>query len=309
MVVLEAVRDCRGTAPVTLVLTVLNAAADLPGVLASIGGQRLPPAEVLIADRGSTDDTLRLLAAWSPPPGCTVRVINAAGVSTSVARNLAIEAAAWPHIAVTHGAVRLDGDWLARLWAALAAGGEVVAGLIRPVGDTLLERTIGLVQTPLPEQIDPARYDPPSTALAFTKTVWDGVGGYPEWLDAGQDRVFAVTLRQAGATTRLVPAAITWWSPRQTLPGYLTDRFRTAQGRGPGAGGHHGDPAQRGRLRGEPARGDRIPAVGNADRAGSGGGPPRPVRPPGMGHPGGHPGSIAHPAGNDVRRRPGRRMR
>ena len=158
--VLEAVRDCRGIAPVTLVLTVLNAAADLPGVLASIGGQRLPPAEVLIADRGSTDDTLRLLAAWAPRPGSTVRVINAAGVSTAVARNLSIEAAAWPHVAVTHGAVRLDGDWLARLWAALAAGAEVVAGLIRPVGDTLLERTIGLVQTPLPRADQPGPVRP-----------------------------------------------------------------------------------------------------------------------------------------------------
>ncbi len=232
MVVLEAVHDCRGTAPVTLVLTVLNAAPDLPGVLASIGGQRLPPAEVLVADRGSTDGTLRLLAAWSPPPGSTFRVINAAGVSISVARNLSIEAAAWRYIAVTHGAVRLDGDWLAQLWAALAVGGEVVAGVIRPVGDTLLERTIGLVQTPLPEQINPARYFPPSTALAFTRTVWDGVGGYPEWLDAGQDKVFAVTLRQAGATTRLVPAAITSWNPRQTLPGYLTDLFHTARAEG-----------------------------------------------------------------------------
>ena len=114
-----------------------------------------------------------------------------------------------------------------------------------------------------------------------------------------------MTLRQAGATTRLVPAAITWWNPRQTLPGYLTDRFRTARAEGRAQVDTTVNPAQPGRLRGELLAVIAFRRSAIADRAGSGGGPPRPVRPPGLGHPGGHPGSIAHPAGNDVRRRPG----
>ena len=123
-----------GLAPVSLVLTVRNSAADLPDLLESIGRQQLLPSELLIVDLGSTDTTLEVLRSWRPPAGTVLKVIESPRASIAQGRNLAIETASFDHIAVTHGAVRLHTEWLSRLWMALADGADLVSGDIRPAG-------------------------------------------------------------------------------------------------------------------------------------------------------------------------------
>ena len=221
-----------GPVPVTMIIAVLDAACDLPALLISIERQRCRPSEVVVTDRGSTDETVTLLQAWAHPSGMRFRVIKAPGASVSEARNLAIEAATFDHIVVTHGAVILDVECVARLWGALTAGGGAAAGQVHPVGRTLLERTCGMAQTPPPGEIDPTTFLPPSTCLAFTRSAWDAVGGYPEWLDAGQDAVFALALRRAGTAITLVPGATVSWSSRQDLRGFAGDSYRTARAAG-----------------------------------------------------------------------------
>jgi glycosyltransferase involved in cell wall biosynthesis len=215
-------------APITLVLTVHDSASELPELLASIGRQRLLPSEVSVTDLGSTDGTVDVLRAWVAPWGVPVRVISAPGASTSVGRNLAIEAASFEHVAVTHGAVCLHPEWLARMWDALSEGNDVIAGRIEPVGSTVLQRTIGLVQTPAPDEMESASMLPSSRSIAFPKAQWDAVGGYPEWLRHGQDEAFSRALRSAGAAFRFVPAAVSSWNPRQSLAGYLSSCFRVS---------------------------------------------------------------------------------
>src|SRR6476646_78688 len=129
-----------GLAPVSLVLTVCNSAADLPDLLDSIARQQLLPSELLIVDLGSTDGTLEVLRSWRPPAGTWFRVIESPRVSIAQGRNLAIENASFDHIAVTHGAVRLHTEWLSRLWLALQDGAGLVSGDIRAAGHTLRER-------------------------------------------------------------------------------------------------------------------------------------------------------------------------
>ncbi len=219
-------------APVTLVMSVLDAGSYLLDVLGTIETQRRIPAELLIADRGSTDNTLHLLHSWAPPSGMIFKLLEIPGASVSMARNVAIESATYENIAVTDGDVRLQPEWLAALSAALIEGAQAVAGVVQPSGATPLERAIGLVQLPLAEQIDRATFLPSATSMAFTKSVWDGVGGYPEWLRSGQDGVFAAALRLGGTAIVLVPGAVATWSPRQNLPDYLIGCFRTANASG-----------------------------------------------------------------------------
>jgi len=222
----------REVAPVTLVLTVLNAEADLPDLLISVGRQSLLPAELMITDLGSTDRTLNLLGAWHPPSEMRVMLLESPGASTSEGRNLAIESASFAHIAITHGAVCLHHEWLAKLWSALSEGSEAAAGLIQPVGSSLMERAIGRVETPPAEEIGPASLLPSSSSLAFSKSIWDRVGGYPEWLRHGQDKAFDRAVLEAGAAFRFVPGARSSWNPRQSLRDYLTDTFDTSRAEG-----------------------------------------------------------------------------
>lgn len=221
-----------GLAPVSLVLTVLDSSRDLTELLDSISRQQILPAELLIVDRGSTDGTLDLLRGWQPPYGTMFKVVEAPRVSRSEARNLAIETASFDHIAITEGSVRLHTEWLARLWDVLDDGADVVAGVVRPAGSTLVERAIGAIETRRPLEIDTSRYLPPSTCLAFSKTIWDFAGGYPEWLEAGEDPVFAVALRHAGADIRFAPGAVASWSPPGSLRSYLEQSYRVARATG-----------------------------------------------------------------------------
>lgn len=222
----------REVAPITLVLTVLNAEADLADLLTSVGRQGLLPAELLITDLGSTDGTRRLLDSWQAPGEMTVKVIEAPGASTSEGRNIAIEFASNEHIAVIHGAVCLHHEWLARLWSALSEGSEAAAGLIQPVGSSLMERAIGRVEMPPADEIGPASLSPSSSSLAFSKSIWDRVGGYPEWLRHGQDKAFDRAVREAGAVFRFVPSARSSWNPRQSLRDYLAANFDASRAEG-----------------------------------------------------------------------------
>ncbi len=215
-------------APLTLVLTVHNCASELPGLLASVGQLRTIPSEVSITDLGSTDGTLEVLRAWTPPCGIPVRVISAPGASTSEGRNLAIEAASFDHIAVTHGAVSLHPEWLDRMWTALSEEDGLVAGRILPVGSTVMRRTIGSVQTPEPGEMESPAVVPSSRSIAFSKSRWDAVGGYPEWLRHGQDEAFGRAMRDAGAAVRFVPGATSSWNPGQSLTGYVAECFHTS---------------------------------------------------------------------------------
>jgi len=227
-----ALTVARGFVPVTLVMTVYNSAPELPELLASIGRLRVLPSEITFTDLGSTDGTVDMLRAWMPPSRIPVRVITSPGASKAVGRNLAIESSYFDHIAVTDGQVCLHPEWLARMWAELSAGNDVIAGKIQPVGSTLLERTIGRIQTPDPGEMESASILPSSRSIAFTKTRWDAVGGYPEWLRHGQDEAFARALRSSGAAVRFAPGAQSSWSPGRSLAGYLKACLRVSRAEG-----------------------------------------------------------------------------
>ena len=190
------------------------------------------PSELLIVDLGSTDTTLEVLRSWRPPVGTVLKVVESPRASIAQGRNLAIETASFDHIAVTHGAVRLHTEWLSRLWMALADGADLVSGDIRPAGNTLLERTIGLLETLPVNEIDSTSHLPPSVSLAFSKGLWDAVGGYPEWLTAGQDAVFAAAMRHAGAEFSLASARARRGAHGNRYGGYLSASFHNSRAEG-----------------------------------------------------------------------------
>ena len=219
-------------APMTLVLVLRSPAPDLWDLLSCVEQQRMWPAELLIVDRGCSAVTVAGLHRWVPPPGVTVKVVDAPGVSIAHARNLAVESAHYDHIAVADLGVHLHRDWLAEVWRRLGAGADAVTGLIEPVGRTLLQRAIGVVRTPSPGEIDLRTFLPQGGPVAFSKTIWDGVAGYPEWLESGHDHVFALTLRQSGAVIALIPETIGSARSPETLPRYLTDCWHTGNAAG-----------------------------------------------------------------------------
>jgi glycosyltransferase involved in cell wall biosynthesis len=214
----------------SVIVTVLNEARSLPRLLDSLVAQTRRPDEVVVCDGGSTDGTLALLRAEDRLP---LKVLQRGGANISQGRNVAIRAATGDIIAVTDAGVRLDPEWLESLVAPLESGGRcTAAGFFRPDPQSLFEIAMGATVLPEVEEIRPKRFLPSSRSVAFHKSAWREVGGYPEWLDYCEDLIFDFRLRSRYGPFVFVPQALVYFRPRPTLRAFFRQYYRYARGDG-----------------------------------------------------------------------------
>jgi len=215
---------------VSVVVTILNEAASLPGLLDSLASQSRPPDEVVVCDGGSTDGTLSLLRAETRLP---LRVVQRRGANISQGRNTAIETATGEVIAVTDAGVRLSPDWLEKIVAPLEnPETQTVAGFFLPDPHTVFETAMGATVLPEVSQIDPEHFNPSSRSVAFRRQAWAAVGGYPEWLDYCEDLIFDFRLRQRFGPFIFAPEALVHFRPRSSLRAFFVQYYRYARGDG-----------------------------------------------------------------------------
>ena len=216
---------------VGLVVTTLNEQEGLPRWWDGLAQQTRQPDRIVIVDGGSTDGTLGMLSALAEMDP-RVTVVSCPGAGISAGRNRAIEELACHAIvAVTDLGTVADPDWLERLVQPLLAGeSEVASGFFRPGGTTSMERVIAACTTPTLGEVDADAFLPSSRSVAFLKSAWVSVGGYPEHLEVCEDLVFDLALRGQGARFRFVPGAQVVWTARPTLPSFFRQYRRYARG-------------------------------------------------------------------------------
>ena len=213
-----------------LIVTVLDEGATIDDLLASIHGQTRPPDEIVVVDGGSTDGTLPRLEQWAER--LPLLVVSAPGASIARGRNLAIARTTGDLIAVTDAGVRLAPNWLAALLAPVADHVDVVSGFFAPDARTTFERALGATVLPALADVDPRSFLPSSRSVLFRRRAWTSVGGYPEWLDYGEDLVFDLALRRAGCRFAFAPKAIAWFRPRPSLRAFFRQYYLYARGDG-----------------------------------------------------------------------------
>lgn len=216
----------------SVVVTVLNEAKSILPLLDSLVHQTLPPKEILVADAGSTDLTVKRIVEWKKQyPDLHLSIIECRGCNRSRGRNLAIEKAANNNIAVTDAGCIADKDWLEHLAEGFAKEEdvEVVAGYYMPVTETTWQKLFAIYTTVIPERLDEAIFLPSSRSIAFTKQAWRAVGMYPEYLDTCEDLVFAAKLKDEREMVVNRQALVYWHLPR-TPSGFVAQIAGYARG-------------------------------------------------------------------------------
>jgi glycosyltransferase involved in cell wall biosynthesis len=210
---------------VSLITTVLNAGDRVQAFLESVSWQTRAPDEVVVVDGGSTDGTLAVLRATE---GFTL--IEEPGANIARGRNVAVAAATHDVIAVSDADCVLEPDWLERLIVPLEAGADVSMGFYRPLPEGFLQDCIACINLPDAEELDESTFMPSGRSIAYTREALERAGGYPEWLDIGEDMVVNHRFRELGMDLRLARDAIANWPLRDTLGATWRQYFRYARG-------------------------------------------------------------------------------
>jgi GT2 family glycosyltransferase len=221
---------------IVVIATVLNESESAVPWLDSLCAQTRRPDRVVVVDGGSQDGTVALLRGYVDRLPLTV--IESPGANISAGRNIAIAAAAPegddPIIAATDAGVILHPEWLAQLSAPFAADPalEVCGGFFTADARTVFEVALGAATLPLSDEIDPETFLPSSRSVAFRRSAWARVGGYPEWLDYCEDLIFDLRLKAMARPFAFAPDAIAAFRPRRTLRAFFTQYYRYARGDG-----------------------------------------------------------------------------
>jgi glycosyltransferase involved in cell wall biosynthesis len=219
---------------VTVIATVLNEIDAIDPLLASLLAQSRLPDEVVIVDGGSADGTWARLLSWQEKSRVPLKILRLLGCNIAQGRNYAIAEASSEVIAVTDAGVRLSATWLEALTDPFSTSDnpDVVSGFFEADPRTLFEVVLGAITLPRLAEVNPAKFHPSSRSVAFKRSAWLSVGGYPEWLDYCEDLVFDFALRDAGLRFAFAPKALVWFRPRSSLRAFYKQYYRYGRGDG-----------------------------------------------------------------------------
>lgn len=217
---------------VSLILTVKNEAASIARLLDSILAQTRAPDEIIIADGGSTDDTSQLLHDYSAR--LPLKILSVPGSNISQGRNAAIRASNGELICSTDAGVRLDPTWMAELVRPFDSQSppDIVSGFFLPDPHSIFESALAATTLPTLADIRPEKFLPSSRSIAFRKSAWEQVKGYPEWLDFCEDLILDLALRAKNFRFLFAPNARVYFRPRQNLRAFFKQYYQYARGDG-----------------------------------------------------------------------------
>lgn len=194
--------------PVSVVATVLNENQDIGRMVSSLLRQDPPAAELVIVDGGSSDGTWEWLCeAQKATTGAPTRLVAIRDESCSLrhspgpvsrGRNVAIAAAQSQIIATADAGCTYAPKWLANLTGPLVAGQAYYA-----LGGTCLDpkdHTVWDVASAPFFSVKLAPTEPTQSctarSMAFTRELWQQIGGFPEDVLVGEDTLFDLEARR-----------------------------------------------------------------------------------------------------------------
>lgn len=191
---------------ISVIIPVYNGAAFLRAAIDSVLSQTCPPAELIVVDDGSTDDSAHLVADLVPPSTTRLTLAGQPNLGPAAARNHGLSVATGELVAF------LDADdlWLPQkleLQVGYLAAHDECAGVVAHMA-TFLEPGAAW-----PSGRNRAYYDlcPPAynfSTLLIRGAVFDQVGWLDPSLRTGEDSDWFFRARDAGINLGVVPEVL-----------------------------------------------------------------------------------------------------
>lgn len=122
---------------ISVVIPVYNAGATLQRCLQALAGQQYAPLEILVADNGSSDDSIAIVQRHAARMDVPLRLIEVERRGAAAARNAAVRQAQGEWIAFTDSDCLPEPAWLATGVSLIASCDETVVALAGPAWGTL----------------------------------------------------------------------------------------------------------------------------------------------------------------------------
>lgn len=210
------------TIKTSCIITVYNEEETIILLLHSLFHQSIMPNEIIIVDAGSTDRTLQRIrnfefGNWKKKHTTKLKIFVQNG-NRAVGRNYAIKKTTGNIILCIDAGCYLDKDWVKHILAPFTnTAVDVVAGFYRGESKNIFQECLIPYVLIMPDQVDEKSFLPSSRSMAFKKSIWKKLDGFPEQFDRNEDYVFAKRLQKAHANIVFAKNAIVYWFPRENL--------------------------------------------------------------------------------------------
>lgn len=213
---------------VSFVTIALNEEKRIDFFLKSLSNQTKRPDEIVFVDNGSTDKTLEKVKKSK----LKIIVFVKKGVNLATLRNFGISKAKNDIIAMVDSDCVLHPEWLERITTSFADKTvDIVSGFYVKKADSILQRCLNPYFGVSPDKIDKKNFLPATCSIAFTKKIWQKIGGFNEKLDkAGEDSLFNYEAKLLGARFITRKDALVDWEVPQTIKRAINKFYNYAKG-------------------------------------------------------------------------------
>lgn len=215
----------------SVVITVLNEEENIGRLINSLINQTKKADEIIVVDGGSSDRTVQIIKHYQKKNKKIKLLVEKGNIAHG--RNTGIEVARHDIIATTDAGCIPHPDWLEKItrpferihprgvhaatsWESADTRQEspvgLVAGFYEMPAGTPMQKAVSVFLGIPPERFDPSGFLPSTRSVAFSKDLWEKVGGFNERLDkAGEDTQFFYNIVKTGTRIiRVGEARVDW---------------------------------------------------------------------------------------------------
>lgn len=200
---------------VSLICPAHNEEKTIAKTLRSVFNQSKVPDEIIIIEDSSTDKTFSVLKKFQEKHN-GIKIVRVKNRNISKNRNIAIRKSKNNFVICIDAGCILERDYVKKISDPFKDKKiKFVGAISRLLTKTLFDKCFSCFVV---KKNVPNGYIPKGHAMAFTKGVWEEVGGFPEHLALGaEDTFFGKALIKMGHSPFIVKDAIIYWETRNNM--------------------------------------------------------------------------------------------